>query len=299
MGMERKMRYLEKIYRLYVESKKMPEIKIEEITEEEKIEIEKKFRGFPVEKKQENIQKNKLRFGEVYFFIDRVPIYFMINANLDGFYSVYKVSDFVDFATNRDYIFKLNGLYYMLETWNEFFLTEEEIKNALFIGKIPEEDLKILDAIIYEGKEIPENKRGLTLLPKGNYIQYKFQKDELEDVYKYTVRIFHIIEEEDFMNSIYNSLIEREIPVPSVAAAAGKELFAERKDFLMRKEKDELIVKVINKNLIGKNGDITIFGKEYTGIIPEYFRIKIPERLSEVSVEYFADNLKIEVKDES
>ncbi|SNZ09129.1 hypothetical protein SAMN06265182_1485 [Persephonella hydrogeniphila] len=294
------MRYLERIYELYKKSKKKPEIEIEEITEEEKREIEKIFQIVEEEKSdKKNIQKNELQFGEVYFFIDEVPIYFMLNAVLDGFYSVYKVSDFVDFATNRDYVFKLNGLYYMVETWNEFFLTEDEIKKSLFIGRVPDEDLKILDSVLYEGKKIPENKRGLTLLPEGNYIQYKFQKEEIEDVYKYIVRIFDILEEEDFMNSIYNSLVEREIPLPEVAAAGEKDTFAERPDFLIRKEKDELIVKVINKNLIGKNGEITIFSKEYTGIIPEYFRIKIPERLSEVSVEYFADNLKIKVKDES
>ena len=307
------MRYLEELYELYKKQKKeitfdfeaLPEIQDEKLTE-----IEQKLKQ---EKKEERTeyQKPEFEFGEIYYYItpENIPIFFMINGKIEGtdYYSVYKVSDFPDFATQNDFLFELDGLAYMVELWNEFFLTEDEIKDALFIGKLSEEEAQILEKAIDQEAEIPQDRRGLTILEGGNYVQFKFKNDEIEDVRDYQLRIFHVFEtieekeEIEYLNQLlYKSLEEQEnqIQVPEEAYASEEELFTEREDFIMRKEGNELIVRVINKNLVGKEGKIKIFGKVIEGTVPPEFKIKIPEKLKNISIEHIADNIKIEVKNE-
>ena len=196
------MRYLENIYEMYKEQKKNPLPEIENLPEVDKEKIKEKFNEFQQNiKKEEKIEKPDLEFGEFYYFVsDRnIPIFFMINGELEdsnqNLYSVYKVSDFVDFATQDDFIFDLNDLPYMVETWNEFYIPLEQIKKAVYIGKLSDEDIDILLKVLDEGAEIPQEKRGLTILEEGNYIQNLFKQDEVEDVAEYKVNIFGYFED--------------------------------------------------------------------------------------------------------
>ena len=303
------MKFLEEVYKQYREQKENPTFEIEEIKLEENPKLNKLYEEITkkLEKevpKEEN--KKEFEFGEVYYFLneENIPIYFMLDGKIDDYnlYSVYKVSDFPEFATQKDFIFELNNLPYMVETWNEFYLTQEEIENALFIGKIEDNDLDILERVIDEGEQIPEEKNGVTIFEDGNYIQLKFQNDEVEDVKYYKLRIFQIFEEieekeeiEFLEDLLYRSLEEQEnIQIPEIAYASEEETFAERDDFIMMKEGDELIIRVTDDSIVGKKGKIKIFGKTIEMEIPKEFKIKIPEKLSKVSIEYIADNLKIE-----
>ncbi len=303
------MKYLEELYKLYKEQKKnpLPDMEILPSISEEK--VKEGFEKLQKEIKERKKEKPDLEFGEVYYFIsDRnIPIFFMINGQLkdSNLYSVYKVSDFIDFATQDDFIFELNGLTYMVETWNEFYLPLEEIKKAVYIGKLSDEDIEILLKVLDEGVEIPQEKRGLTILEDGNYIQNLFKEDEVDDIKEYKVNIFGYFEELEekaeikfLEDMLYKSLEEQKesIELPELAYAAKEEYFAERKDFKVMKEEDEIVVKITNKDLIGKEGKIKIFNKTIEGIIPETFKIKIPENLQKVSIEYIADNIKIEAK---
>ena len=303
------MKYLEELYKLYKEQKKnpLPDMEILPSISEQK--VKEGFETLQKEIKEGKKEKPDLEFGEVYYFIsDRnIPIFFMINGQLEdsNFYSVYKVSDFIDFATQDDFIFELNGLTYMVETWNEFYLPLEEIKKAIYIGKLSDEDIEILLKVLDEGVEIPQEKRGLTILEDGNYIQNLFKEDEVDDIKEYKVNIFGYFEELEekaeiqfLEDMLYKSLEEQkeDIELPQLAYAAKEEYFAERKDFKVMKEEDEIVVKITNKDLIGKEGKIKIFNKTIEGIIPETFKIKIPENLQKVSIEYIADNIKIEAK---
>ncbi|WP_029522234.1 hypothetical protein [Persephonella sp. KM09-Lau-8] len=303
------MRYLEDLYRLYKEQKENPIPELKDI-EIDRNKLKNKFMELQQTLQESTQPKPDLEFGEIYYLISErgIPIFFMINGKLEGssqnLYSVYKVSDFVDFATEEDFIFELNELPYMVETWNEFYIPLEEIEKAVYIGKLTDEDIDLLLKILDEGIEIPPEKRGLAILEDGNFIQNRFKEDEVEDVKEYKARIFGYFDdleekaEIDFLEELlYKSLEEQKdsIEIPNLAYAAEGELFAERKDFKMMKEGNELTVKITNKDLIGKKGKIHIFGKTIEGTIPEVFKIKIPQNLQNVSIEFIADNLKIEV----
>ncbi len=302
------MKYLEDLYKLYKEQKENPLPEIETLPEIDKEKIKEKFNEFQKTiKKEEKIEKPDLEFGEIYYFVsDRnIPIFFMINGELEdskkNLYSVYKVSDFVDFATQDDFIFDLNDLPYMVETWNEFYIPLEQIQKAVYIGKLSDEDIETLLKVLDEGVEIPQEKRGLTIFEEGEYIQNKFKEDEVEDVKEFKSNIFQYFDDLEetaqiqFLDKmLYNSLEGQNIELPEIAYAAEEEHYTEREDFEMIKEGNELIVKVTNKELIGKKGKIQIFGKTIEGTIPEMFKIKLPENLKMVSIEYIADNLKIE-----
>lgn len=301
------MKYLEHLYKLYKEQKKNPFPDMENlpsVSKEKLKEISNKLQTPAEQGKKENPD---LEFGEVYYFIsDRdIPIFFMINGKLEGsnLYSVYKVSDYIDFATQNDFIIELNGLPYMVETWNEFYLPSEIIERSLYIGKLSNEDIEILLKVLDEAAEIPQEKRGLTIDSEGNYIQNRFKKDEVDDVKEFKVNIFSYFDDLERQAEIkflekmlYKSLEEQEesIEVPELAYAAQEEFYAERKDFEMIKENDQLIIKITNENLIDKEGKIHIFNKIIEGTIPEIFKIKLPEKLQKVSIEYIADNIKIE-----
>lgn len=303
------MRYLEELYKLYKQQKKNPLPDMENLPSIKEEKVEESFNKLQTanKKKEENPD---LEFGEVYYFIsDRnIPIFFMINGKLEGsnenLYSVYKVSDFIDFATDKDFITEINGLSYMVETWNEFYLPLEVIKKAFYVGKLSNEDISILLKVLDENAEIPQEKRGLTILENGNYVQNRFKEDEVDDVKEFKVNIFGYFEDLEEKEEIkfleellYKSLEEQEekIKLPELAYAAQEETFAQRENFKVIKENDELIIKITEPDLVGKKGKIKIFNKIIEGIIPQIFKIKLPEKLKKVSIEYIADNIKIEV----
>ncbi len=303
------MKYLEELYKLYKQHKKNPLPDMENLPSIKEEKVEESFNKLQTanKKKEENPD---LEFGEVYYFIsDRnIPIFFMINGKLEGsnenLYSVYKVSDFIDFATDKDFITEINGLSYMVETWNEFYLPLEVIKKAFYVGKLSNEDISILLKVLDENAEIPQEKRGLTILENGNYVQNKFKEDEVDDVKEFKVNIFGYFEDLEEKEEIkfleellYKSLEEQEekIKLPELAYAAQEETFAQRENFKVIKENDELIIKITEPDLVGKKGKIKIFNKIIEGIIPQIFKIKLPEKLKKVSIEYIADNIKIEV----
>ncbi|WP_456382975.1 hypothetical protein [Persephonella sp.] len=293
------MRYLEQIFNIYLENKKnpIPDLNID-LTSVEKKEI-------PILPRKEKDKKPHFEFGEVYFFVNKkgVPIFFMINGKVEEskneLYSVYKVSDFTEFATQKDFIFEMNNLSYIVETWNEFYLYKDSIENALFIGKLSNEDLYILQDVLDGIIEIPQEKRGLTIPEDGNYIQHKFQEEEVKDIETYKSLIFEIfedieVEEEiNFLEEMLSKSLE-EVEVPELVFASEEETYAEKEDFILLKEQNIIRIKITNKQLIGKKVLMEIFGKKIKTILPEEFKFALPEKLKDISIEYLANNIRLE-----
>jgi len=298
------MRYLENVYEMYKEQKKNPLPEIENLPEVDKEKIKKKFNEFQKNiKKEEKIEKPDLEFGEVYYFIsDRgIPIFFMVNGELEGskqnLYSVYKVSDFVDFATKDDFIFNLNDLPYMVETWNEFYIPLEQIKKAVYIGKLSDEDVDVLLKVLDEGAEIPQEKRGLTILEEGNYIQNLFKQDEVEDVAEYKVNIFGYFEDlkKTFEDTIIELPPERLKEQPLVAGEEKTVYRGENFILFYNKEKREIELEP-SEDLINKSVAIKIFDEEF-GFrnLPEEVKLKIPEEYKGgINIDYIGKNIELE-----
>ena len=295
------MKYLEALYQQYKEQKKNPIPEIEDI-ETDKNKLKNKFMELQQTLKENTQPKPDLEFGEIYYLISErgIPMFFMINGELEGssqnLYSVYKVSDFVDFATEEDFIFELNGLPYMVETWNEFYIPLEEIEKAVYIGKLSDEDIDLLLKILDEGIEIPPEKRGLAILENGNFIQNRFKEDEVEDVKEYKARIFGYfddLEEKQIKQVIYipPERLEKQL------LAAGEEKTVYRgKNFTLFYNKEEKILELEPaEELIDKPAVMEIFGekREFENL-PKVIQIAIPEEFKEnINIDYIGQNIII------
>ncbi|MDQ7055055.1 MAG: hypothetical protein Q9M89_00525 [Persephonella sp.] len=263
-------RLLELIYMDYIKNIESPI----EINTESRLDIETKKRILnkfktPVElKKAEKIIKE----GNIYlFFKGHIPIYYLILDRINDLYEVLKVSNYYELANQNDMITKVNDEIFAVETWNNFYLTEEEIKESIFIGKIPEEDYKILKDFI-EGriKNLPEDKRGLTVPLDENFYQIKFHQKESEIVREYKLRVF---EEEENVIQIPPER-EKEILISFVAGREKTVLNCDK--FLLKKLPEENLIQMIfSPQLQNKKAVITVFGEEYQFLsLPEVIYIE-------------------------
>ena len=290
------MRYLEEIYNLYKQQKENPILDIQDSGEKEVINLS-------FNKSDKEITQN-FEFGEIYYFLteNRTPVFFMINGKIEeskkNLYSVYKVSDFIDFATQEDFLFELNGLPYMVETWNEFYLYEDDIKEALFLGKLSEEEISILENAIDGISEIPEERRGLTIPDDENsYIQNRFKEDELNDVLPYKTLIFKLFEDigEKEVEFIIELPPERLENQPLAAAEEIQSYTGENFVLFLNKDKKILILEPFDE-VKGKKGTIKVFNKEYkVDGIPEEIYLRIPEEIKDINLIYIGGNITIEV----
>ncbi|MBK3332644.1 hypothetical protein GWK41_06150 [Persephonella atlantica] len=260
-------RLLELIYMDYINSIENPvEINIEQILRDEiKEKILNKFKT-PVKTKKAEFP---LEQGNIYlFFKKQIPIYYLIIDRIDGLYEVLKVSNYWELANQNDFIIKVDDEMFAIETWNNFYLTEEEVKKSMYIGKLSEEDFKILtDYISGKISELPQNKRGLTVPISENFYQIKFHQKESEIVREYKLRVF---EEEENVIQISPER-EKEILIPLVAGRE-KTVFSCDK-FLLKKLPEENLIQVIfSPEIQGKKAVITIFDEQY-----EFF--KLPETI--------------------
>jgi len=111
-------------------------------------------------------ERHDIEEGNIYLMFEgHIPIYFVVFEELDGFYEVFKMSKWVELANQNDLITRINDEWFIVESWNSFYLTEDEIINSIFYGRLPEEDLEILENFVNRRiKELPEGKRGILAL---------------------------------------------------------------------------------------------------------------------------------------
>ena len=124
------------------------------------------------------------------------PLYFLIVDKIDNeLYEVLKVSDRYEFARNSDIILDIGTLKVIIETDNNFYLTENEISKFILIRQITEEELNsVLE--FRDGEKPSHLKTGLTPIFEED-IRNKFNQEEFNQIKDYHMRIFEILDEEE------------------------------------------------------------------------------------------------------
>ena len=122
------------------------------------------------------------------------PLYFLIIDKIDkDLYEVLKVSDHYEFATNIDIILDIGTMKVMVETDNNFYLTEEEINKFVLIHKVTEQDLhKIMS--FRDGDVMEGIKTGVTPIYDED-IRNRFKQEEFNQIKDFHMRIFAFLAE--------------------------------------------------------------------------------------------------------
>lgn len=292
------MRELELIYKLYEEE--FEEVKLEEdfkLNEETKNKLFDMFRKNPA--KLENSEKaEKIRPGNIYLmFIKHVPVYYVVYEKIDNLYEVLKASKWVYLAAQNDYLVTVNDEWFVVETWNRFYLEETEIKSHAFIGKLSNEDWNTLQNIIEGNLEIPENKRGLEVdLLDESFFQTKFHKKEAEIVYEYKMRLFSEILAEEEEEAIYLEPERLSNFKLTQLAASTETSVAYRENFILDYDEELNVLKLHLPNYVSKKGSVEIAGQKISyDQIPEIIYIDLSVDIKELDIEKLADSIKIEV----
>jgi len=292
-------RELELIYEDYLDEIENP-IELEnikyQINDKEKI---IQLFSQPVKIKKKEIPDIKPK--NVYlFFKEHIPIYYVIYDKTGNFYEVLKISNYYELANQNDLFTKINEETFIIETWNKFYLTEEEIKESVYFGKLLDEDFEILKTFL-EGKidQLPQNKRGLTV-PEGNYnfYQNKFHKKESEIVRDFTLRVFDIIEEDEKSLMATIELPPERLQEQLLAAGEEKTVYRGDNFILFIDEENKIIELEPSEELIGKPILLKIYDEEYRfENLPEKIKLLIPEKYTgKINIDYIGRNIHIEGK---
>ena len=292
------MREIERIYKAYLEEiESSPEeeiknfnVKLDKNTKER---IMKLFRKpiKEIKKEQPDIEE-----GNIYLMFEgHIPVYFVVFEKLDELYEVFKMSKWIELSAQNDIITKINDEWFIVEPWNSFYLTEDKITSSIFYGKLPEEDLEILENFVSgKIKELPEGKRGILALSENTY-QIKFHERESEIVRKYKFRIFVEFEKENVIE--LPPAREKEIKLKLVA---GREKKVSRgENFIIQADKENNLFKVIfPSSLQGKKAVLKVFDKAYNiDELPEEIYIKVKEKVENVDIEELAKNIELKIEE--
>lgn len=292
------MREIERIYKAYLEEiENSPEEEIKDINvsldRRKKERIMNLFRKPIKEIKKEQLD---IEEGNIYLMFEgHIPVYFVVFEKLDELYEVFKMSKWVELANQNDLITRINDEWFIVETWNSFYLTEEKIMSSIFYGKLPVEDLEILENFVNgKIKELPEEKRGILALSENTY-QIKFHEKESEIVRKYKFAIFVEFEKENVIE--LPPAREKEIKLKLVA---GKEKKVSRgENFIIQADKENNLFKVIfPSSLQGKKAILKLFDETFNiKELPEEIYIKVKEKVENLDIEELAKNIKLKIEE--
>ncbi len=242
-----------------------------------------------IESKEYKIAEEVLRFkvrneeetGKIYE-IDN--FLFLSIKKEEDFYTGYKVSEWVDFATDKDFIFEFNG--------DKFMAIMEKIsipieKIGEYISTIDKKYIKILKDYEFKGKKIPEKYTGLTV-PEGA-IQYKFREIELEEVRDFLMN--KILTKKELSEKI--SAILNKIDFP--AATKTEKIIKRKEGFIVNFDRDrqKLIIYLTDEKL--KNKRIAKI-KFFNEIFLFYVEDKIIEAdvlREDIDITFIAKNIEI------
>ncbi len=280
-------RYINKLYDFY---KFEPEINSKEKVSEKFYES---FLKKTTKEKESNVKYFPFK-GRVFELpLNGNSVIFLV-LDEDNPLTLCKVSTFIEFATQNDIVVKINEVPYLIEIWNKFYLTKNQVINAEFIGELNKEDFNIIKDY-YENtiKSLPDNKRGFNV-PEGNYrfIQNQFQKDEAEIVLDYALAHLYFEDTDEFI------IRKENLSQLPLLASSKTETFVENDFFelFFSEENLELEFVVKNNNLINKPVNIVIDENNYLfDKLPESFKIKIDKELKAFSLKGILDITKIEI----
>ena len=122
------------------------------------------------------------------------PLYFLVVDKMDAYlYEVLKVSDHYEFATNIDIVLDIGTMKVIVETDNNFYLTEDEINKFVLIHKITDQELHKIVAF-REGDVMEGIKTGVTPIYDED-IRNKFKQEEFNQIKDWHMRIFVFLAE--------------------------------------------------------------------------------------------------------
>ncbi|MCA1981065.1 MAG: hypothetical protein LDL10_05950, partial [Calditerrivibrio sp.] len=160
--------YLDELYRIYLE-----------LDEEEDITLD--FEPQPKTVKSE--------FGEVCLS----PIgLFLVTATSGRYVTGFKVSPWIDFAINTDFIFSFDNKKWVAITEHELWIPEDQLSH---IGMIDSVDLEIFYNYYANKKPIPSSHSGLTIPDDPGYPQNKFREREMAKCLEFIMSQFQALEE--------------------------------------------------------------------------------------------------------
>ncbi len=157
--------------------------------------------GMSPEDFKEKEGKVKGEFGSLYWRAEYGRVYyFVVKEEVDdGWYECYLATSYYELSNQNDLISRdpVSGDYIAVHTWLNIYLKESEIASSVYLGKLPEEDVKILKQLDrMKIKQLPEEKRGLTVYSQDSYqIKYhEFLSKRFRDL---SLRVFFLMEEQE------------------------------------------------------------------------------------------------------
>ena len=169
---------LEELFNTYLELKNI------------KDEFETDFEGekpvFNVNVKiKSELMKPNYEIGELFIVDDFM---FLLTSETHTHYIGYKVTEWVDFATDEDFLFKFADSDWMAIT-TDLFIEKEKVKH--FIGILEKKYIDVLYDFVVNDVLLPAKFSGLSIpLDDLNYVQNKFRMEELSEVARYSYSVF-------------------------------------------------------------------------------------------------------------
>jgi hypothetical protein len=278
---------LEELFEIYMDLKNSKETKFSISNGEVPV--------FNIELIKTNQIQHKYELGEIFFVDDFL---FLLTSEDEKNYFGYKVTEWVDFATNEDFVFNFNDTSYMAIT-TDLVIPKNKVNK--FVGKLSEEQTDILYEFVVNDEPFPSKYSGLTIpLHDLTYVQNQFRMKELSEVAQYCFAIFFDEEAEEetkiydfneMKNLLKNQIKDTKMPM----AAADDKSTAMGENFYLHLNKDKnLLSIIINDENIVKNkvAKLIYFNKEYIFEIKNN-TIEIEVDSKNINLSLIKENIKI------
>lgn len=166
------MRWIKFIYEQYLKDLEQ-EVKETDI-EISKREIENLRKTQGLLKKQTRAALPESKIGDVYLINN---LYFSISDTEECPYEVFIVSPYWELASDKDLIAEGKERRWVIENLVRY-VEEEVLEKSIKVDELKKEDIKIMQDFVNEGKNLPDNRVGLSYIEgKGSY-QELFKESE-------------------------------------------------------------------------------------------------------------------------
>lgn len=181
--------------------------------------------------------------GELFLVDDFL---FLLVGEVDDFYTGYKVSEWVDFATHKDFIFEYEGDKYFAILEHELYIPKNKV--AHYIGTISDKYIDVLYEHESTGEPIPDSYTGLTIPYDPSYPQIKFRQEEMKEVRHYIANQFLIFEEESNildLKSFKQKFVDKLKKLNYPKAASSATSTAQGENFILKYDKAKGILTIL------------------------------------------------------
>jgi hypothetical protein len=220
--------------------------------------------------------------GELYIVDGKFM--FLLTGEVSGFFTGFKVTEWVDFATQNDFVFKF-------ETDEYFAFMDYELyipKNLpmAYVGILEDKYVDVLFEYTVNGVDIPKKYKGLTIpIDDENYYQVKFRNQEIADVLPYHFNQFEV-SDVIFFSELKDSIKQRIEKINYPKAAATAKHTARKGIFSLYFDRQTNILKIIlDEEYVKKNAliRVQIEDDEFICLVDK----------GEIEIEIFDDNIII------